>query len=229
MRLTRVIDLTGVAAADAPRLQAQLSFDTEEGYDNLIVEAHPVGSDDWTTLPEAGGLTATTPPTECEAGFLLEEHPFLEHYLTLGDPCLSTGTTGSWNAMTGSSGGWRQASFDLTAYAGEQVEVSISYVTDPFTGGVGAFIDDTRVVVGGAVIDAEGFETGLGAWSVPGPPPGSPPGGGDFRRAQALLSPAVTTADTVLLGFGVEQIGPPAERAAVLGRALRHLLGGPPT
>jgi Zinc carboxypeptidase/Immune inhibitor A peptidase M6 len=229
MRLTRVIDLTGVGAAQAPRLQAQLSFDTEEGYDNLIVEAHPVGSDDWTTLAEAGGLTTTTPPTECEAGFLLEEHPFLEHYLTLGDPCLATGTTGSWNAMTGSSGGWRQASFDLSQFAGQQVEVSISYVTDPFTGGVGAFIDDTRVVVGGAVTEAEGFETGLGAWSVPGPPPGSPPGGGDFRRAQALLSPAVTTADTVLFGFGVEQIGSAAERAAVLGRAVRHLLGEPPT
>jgi hypothetical protein len=225
MRLTRTIDLSGVTAAQAPQLQAQLSFDTEEGYDHLIVEAHPVGSDDWTTLPDAGGLTSTTPPTECEAGFLLDEHPFLLHYLTPGTPCTATGTSGSWNSMTGSSGGWRQASFDLSAYAGRQVEVSVSYVTDPFTGGVGVFVDDTRVVVAGAVREAEGFETGLGPWSVPGPPPGSPPGGGDFKRAQALLSPAVTTSDTVLLGFGVEQVGAAAEREALLGRAVRLLLG----
>ena len=36
--------------------------------------------------------------------------------------------------------------FDLSAYAGQQVEVSITYVTDPGTGGVGAFVDDTKVV-----------------------------------------------------------------------------------
>jgi hypothetical protein len=229
MRLTRVVDLGGVTAAQAPQLQAQLSFDVEPGYDSVIVEAHPVGSDDWTTLPEAGGLTGTTPPTECEAGFLVEEHPFLLHYLTPGDPCASTGTSGSWNAMTGSSGGWQQVAFDLSAFAGQQVEVSISHVTDAFTGGVGVFVDDTRVVVGGAVTEAEGFETGLGPWSVPGPPPGSPPGGGDFQRAQALLSPAVTTSDTVLFGFGIEQIGSGDERAAVLGRAVRLLLGETPT
>ena len=166
----------------------------------------------------------TDVPAECEAGFLLEEHPFLLHYLTLGDACTATGTSGKWNAMTGNSGGWQQATFDLSAYAGKQVEVSISYVTDPSTGGVGAFVDDTKVLVGGAVTESEGFETGLGAWSIPGPPPGSPPAGGDFRRAQGLLFSAVSTEDSVLLGFGVEQIESPAERAAVLGKALKHLL-----
>jgi hypothetical protein len=229
MRLTRTIDLSGVSAAQAPQLQAQLSFDTEEGYDNVIVEAHPVGSDDWTTLPEAGGLSNSDPPTECEAGFLLEEHPWLLHYLTPGNPCGTTGTSGSWHRMTGNSGGWRQVAFDLSAFAGEQVEVSISYVTDVSAGGIGVFVDDTRVVVGGDVVEAEGFETGLGPWSVPGVPAGSPPGGGDFQRAQAMLAPAVTTDDTVLYGFGVEQLGSAAERAAVLGWARRHLLGGEST
>ena len=104
MRLTRTFDLSGVAAAATPTLRAQLSFDTEAGYDHVIVEAHPVGSDDWTTLPETGGLTSTAVPTECEAGFLLEEHPFLEHYLTPGNPCTATGSSGTWNAMTGSFG-----------------------------------------------------------------------------------------------------------------------------
>ena len=176
MRLARTIDLTGVTAGQTPQLQAKLSFDTEPGYDNVIVEAHTVGKDDWTTLPEAGGLTSTDVPAECEAGFLLEEHPFLLHYLTLGDACTATGTSGKWNAMTGNSDGWQQATFDLSAYAGKQVEVSISYVTDPSTGGVGAFVDDTKVLVGGAVTESEGFETGLGAWSIPGPPRRKPTG-----------------------------------------------------
>jgi hypothetical protein len=224
MRLSRTIDLTGVTAAQTPQLQAKLSFDTEPGYDNVIVEAHTVGSQDWTTLPEADGLTTTDVPTECEGGFLLEEHPFLLHYLTPGATCTASGTTGTWNAMTGNSGGWQQATFDLSAYAGQQVEVSISYVTDPSAGGVGAFVDDTQVLVGGVVREHEGFETGLGAWSVPGPPAGSPPAGGDFQRAQGLLFSAVSTEDSVLFGFGIEQIASPAERAAVLGKAMEHLL-----
>ncbi|HYO38087.1 MAG TPA: M14 family zinc carboxypeptidase [Nocardioidaceae bacterium] len=224
-RLSRTIDLRTATAAQNPQLQAQLSFDTEPGYDNVIVEAHPVGSDDWTTLSEAGGLTTTDVPPECEAGFLLEEHPFLLHYLTPGEEaCTPTGTTGAWNAMTGSSDGWKQATFDLSAYAGQQVEVAISYVTDPSSGGVGAFVDDTKVVVDGVVRESEGFETGLGPWTVAGPPTGSPPGGAHFRRAPGLFVGAVTTADSVLFGFGLEHIASRGQRADVIGEAMRSLL-----
>jgi hypothetical protein len=56
---------------------------------------------------------------------------------------------------------------------------------------VGAFIDDTKVLIGGDVSEQEGFESGLGAWSIPGPPAGSPPAGGDLRRAQGLHFGAV--------------------------------------
>ncbi|SDS38755.1 Immune inhibitor A peptidase M6 [Friedmanniella luteola] len=225
-RLARTFDLTDVTASQTPSLAAQLSFDTEEGYDHVIVEAHPVGSDDWTTLPETGGLTSTALPAECEAGFLLEEHPFLEHYLTPGDPCTATGTTGAWHTMTGSSGGWQEATFDLSAYAGQQVEVSISYVSDPSTGGIGLVVDDTALLVGGVTTQAEGFEAGLGAWSVLGPPSGSPTVGVDFVRSEALLSGAVTTEDSVLLGFGLEQVESATERAAIVRTAMRHLVGG---
>jgi hypothetical protein len=224
MRLARTVDLTGVPAAQAPKLQFQLSFNTEPGYDSVIVEAHNPGQDNWTTLPDENGGTTQQAPPECADGsFLFDSHPFLTHYLS-GTPCGPSGTTGSWNAFTGNSGGWRQVSVDLSAYAGQQVEVSISYVTDPGSGGVGAFVDDTRLVAGGATVEAEGFETGLGAWSIPGPPPPSI-NANDWVRSGTLvdLSAAVTTSDTVLLGFGVEQFATPADRAAVLGRALAHL------
>jgi hypothetical protein len=36
---------------------------------------------------------------------------------------------------------------------------------------------------------------------------------------------SVMTRDTALLGFGIESLATPAERADVLGRVLRRLLG----
>jgi len=223
-RLVRTIDLGSMAAADAAELQFALSFDTETGYDNVIVEAHPVGSDEWTTLPEVGGLTNSDIPAECELGFLTAEHPFLLHYLTQADPCTPTGSTGEWHRMTGNSDGWRQVGFDLSRYAGRQVEVSISYVTDTASGGIGVFVDDTRLAVRGASTEAEGFEAGLGAWAVPGAPTGSPGNQRDYHRAQRLLAASITTSDTVLMGFGVEQSADAAQRSELLGRVLRYLL-----
>ena len=85
---------------------------------------------------------------------------------------------------TGDSGGWQQVAFDLSAFAGKQVEVSISYVTDPAFGAVGVFVDDTRVTAGGATLDAEGFETGLGVWAPTGAA-GGQPGRGERVRPLA--------------------------------------------
>ena len=228
MRLTRTVDLSGVTAAQAPSLQFALSYDVETGFDNVIVEAHPVGTDTWTTLPEAGGLSDTTPPTDCQAG-LLELHPFLGHYLTGGDTCTASGTTGTWNAITGTSDGWQDVGFDLSPYAGGQVEVAISYVTDQAVGGAGVFVDQTRLAIGGAAEQPEGFETDLGPWTAPGVPEGSPATDAGFVRAQSQVGGAITTKDTVLLGFGIEQVPDAAARAALLGAIVRGLTGASPT
>ncbi|MFD5131508.1 M14 family metallopeptidase [Streptomyces olindensis] len=225
-RLTRTVDLTGVTAADRPALRSRLMWDTEPGYDNVLVEAHTAGADDWTTLPEAGGATRTTVPTECEGGFYIGEHPWLKHYLTQSaEGCTATGSTGSWNSLTGTSGGWQQVDFDLSAYAGRTVEISISYVTDPGTGGYGVLADETSLVVGGTAKETEGFETSLGAWKVAGPPAGSPAVTKDWTRTGALLETygAVTTDDTMLLGFGLEHVAAPADRAALMRKALASL------
>ncbi|MFE9770077.1 M14 family zinc carboxypeptidase [Streptomyces sp. NPDC005931] len=225
-RLTRTVDLTGVSAADAPALRTRLLWDTEPGYDHVVVEARTAGGDDWTTLPEAGGATRTTVPTECEGGFYVGEHPWLEHYLTVGaDGCTATGTTGSWNSLTGSSGGWQLVNFDLSAYAGRTVEVSISYVTDPGSGGHGVLADEASLVVGGTARETEGFETSLGAWKVAGPPAGSPAVLKDWARTGALFRTygAVTTEDTVLLGFGLEHLTSAADRTALMRKALAAL------
>ncbi|MFE7777600.1 M14 family zinc carboxypeptidase [Streptomyces sp. NPDC057445] len=225
-RLTRTVDLTGVAAADKPQLRLALNWNTEPGYDHAILEAHTVGAEDWTTLPEASGLTGTAVPDECEAGFFLNGHPFLRHYLTLGaGGCTAAGTSGSWNSFTGSSAGWKQVSFDLSAYAGKKVELSVSSVTDPGSGGRGVFVDNAALFAGGTEKDGEGFETSLGPWTTPGAPEGSPEVAGDWARSGELFVSyaAVTTRDTVLLGFGLEHIAEPAARNRLLGKALTVL------
>ncbi|MFI0351743.1 M14 family zinc carboxypeptidase [Actinomadura sp. 9N407] len=226
-RLTRTIDLSTVTAAQLPALQAQLSYSTEGGYDHVIVEARTAGGEDWTTLADKNGRTSSAVPSECEAGYFLAMHPFLGHYLTGGNPCQNTGSSGKWNSFTGDSNGWVPAAFDLSAYAGKKVEVTIAYVSDPFTGGSGLFVDDTKVTTSGGQLDAEGFESGLGPWAIQGAPAGSPGNPSEFVRTQALIDSvsAVATRDTLTLGFGLEQVTTRKEQEALMRRALDHLLG----
>lgn len=225
-RLTRTVDLTGVSAADRPQLKLALNWNTEEGYDHALLEARTAGGEDWTTLPDLGGLSSAAVPEECAAGFFVNGHPFLRHYLTLADGgCTAQGTSGVWNSFTGSSGGWKQVSFDLSAYAGRTVEVSLAYVTDPGSGGRGVFADQARLGVGGSDQAVEGFESSLGPWTAQGAPAGSPDVPGDWSRTGELFRSyaAVTTRDTVLLGFGLEHLAAPADRAVLVGKALRAL------
>ncbi|WP_127794440.1 M14 family metallopeptidase [Agromyces sp. LHK192] len=223
-RLGRTFSVPALGAGETATFDAQLSYSAELQYDHVIVEVRPVGTDDWTTLPDLNGGTSTAPPAECEAGFFVGQHPQLESYLTVANPCLPTGTTGEWNSFTGSSGGWTDVSFDLSAYAGQDVELVISYVTDPFTGEVGAIVDDIRFTVAGVESEAEGFETGLGAWSVLGAPAGSPGNTADWERI-SLEGPyysATATPNTLMLGFGLEQLESDAARAEVVARILAH-------
>lgn len=227
-RLTRTVDLTQVTAAQAPTLRTRMLWDTEEGYDHAVLEAHTAGADDWTTLPEKNGATSTAVPAECEAGFFIAAHPALKRYLTQGaGGCTAAGTSGQWNSFTGASAGWQEVSFDLSAYAGKKVEVSFSYITDPGSGGRGVLLDNTSVVVGGQAVETEGFESSLGAWSVPGPPAGSPAVVTDWGRTGELFRTygAVTTDDTVLLGFGLEHVAAAADRTALIRKALTAIGG----
>ncbi|MCM1972781.1 M14 family metallopeptidase [Streptomyces sp. G1] len=225
-RLTRTVDLTSVTASQAPTLRARMLWSTEPGYDHAVLEARTAGGDDWTTLPELGGATGTAVPEECSAGFFIQAHPALGRYLTLdGGACAASGRSGAWNSFTGASDGWQEVSFDLSAYAGRTVELSFSYITDPGSGGRGVLVDNASVVIGGGAAETEGFETSLGAWTTPGPPAGSPAVVKDWSRVGQLFRTygAVTTHDTVLLGFGLEHVVAPADRTALIGEALASL------
>jgi hypothetical protein len=218
-RLTRTIDLTGASAGS---LDFWTSYDIESDWDYAFVEARPVGTEQWTTLPDANGHTQQGTGDSCAEGWH-ELHPFLEHYQ--GTDCSATGTTGEWNAATGNSNGWQEWSVDLSRYAGQQVEVSIAYASDWGTQGLGAFVDDTRVVVDGVEQSATSFETDLGGWTVSGAPPGSEPNNNDWQRDQLAFEEGavVITDDTVYAGFGAEGLAP-AQRDDFVARSLQYLL-----
>ncbi len=236
-RLTRTIDLT---AQTAGALSFQISHDTEVEWDFVFVEAHTVGQDNWTTLPDLNGNTTNDTGLSCPAFPITEFHPRLAHYMTYTGPaggsadpadCTPTGTTGVWNAATGNSGGFHAWNVDLSAYAGQQVEVSISYSSDAGVQGLGVFVDDVTVTTGATATTAD-FETDLGGWAIEGAPdPTGPnaPNDNDFIRTSDVGyvdGPGVATADTLLWGFGFEGVSDQATRASLMKDALTYLAGG---
>ncbi len=228
-RLATTVDLTGAASGS---VEINLSYDIESPYwDFLIFEVHTVGQDDWTTLEVPGltsqGLTDGNGNSSCESGWQQQIHPLIERYQTLNadGTCSPVGTTGEWHAVAGSGNGWETWDLDLSAYAGSEVELVISYVTDWGTLGQGVFLDDTSVIVDGATVSETSFESGLDFWEVLGPPEGTAPTDGDWVRSTGVIVTwaAVTTDDTILHGFGLEGITTEAMRNEVMGRSLDHL------
>ncbi|MBX6765970.1 MAG: immune inhibitor A, partial [Actinomadura rubrobrunea] len=216
-RLTRTIDLTGKSSG---RLTFHTSYETEADWDFFFVEAHTVGQDDWTTLPDANGHTRQVTGQSCASGWRTL-HPHLNHYQ--GQDCSPTGTTGAWHAATGKSNGYQEWSIDLSAYAGKKVEVSITYVSDWATQGLGVFVDDVKVTADSETVAETSFETDLGGWTVAGPPEGSAPAANDWSRSRRAFEEGagVVTKDTVYVGFGLEGLST-AARNDFVKRAMRH-------
>ncbi len=218
-RMTRTVDLTSATSGE---LSFQMSHDTELDWDYVIVEAHEVGSDQWTTLPDENGHTQQGTGDSCAEGWV-DIHPFVAHYQ--GADCSATGDTGTWHAATGNSSGWQEWAVDLSAYAGQQVEVSISYLTDWGTQGLGVFVDDTTVTVDGVVTAETSFEDGLGGWT-PAPAPDGTRVTNNWTRTQKAFEEgaATVTEDTVFSGFGAEGLTTAQMRRDFVARAMAHLL-----
>jgi hypothetical protein len=234
-RLQTTVDLTGKPGGS---LTFKLSYLTEPGYDFVFVEAHTVGQEDWTTLPDQNGATTndTGPGCNDPDPFWLNENPFLRHYITrAADPssdtgftCTPTGSSGSWNAATGNSSGFNDWNVDLAPFAGKQVELSITYASDPGVQLLGTFVDDVKVTSGAQTLLSTSFEDGtLAPFAVGAPPPGSKH---VFKNWIATKSkgfedgPGIRTSRSLLLGFGVEGVNGAANRAKLLKDGL-SLLG----
>jgi zinc carboxypeptidase len=203
------------------------SYDTEFHWDFVFVEIHNLATDTWSTAPDLNGHTEGGTPAStgesCPAGWH-ELHPWLEQYQ--GANCNGAG----WHASSGRSAGWEEWRIDLDAFAapGEQIEVYISYASDWAVQGLGTFVDFVQMP-GEAV---ESFETGLGAWTITGPPAGSDPNFNNFIRTQsvgfeegAIVSETPTTANfaSLYFGFGFEGIRGPSNRNSVMDASLDHL------
>jgi hypothetical protein len=224
-RLTHTITVP----AGGADLSFWVSRVTELDWDYVFVEAHTVGQDNWTTLADLNGHTSTDTGESCPAGWDTL-HPQIDHYTTFnpGPPpaCTSTGTTGSWNAATGDSGGWEQWDVDLSAYAGSQVEVSLTYASDWATQGLGVFIDDIVSSTGEGTTSFENDGDPLDGWVIGGAPD-SAPNPNNFEVTTAAGFPegaVVSTPASVYMGFGFEGISDAANRAAVMRRAVDYLL-----
>jgi hypothetical protein len=198
----------------------------------VFVEAHTPGQDDWTTLPDVNGNTSDSVGASCDINWDTL-HPFLAHYQTNTskseeageEDCAPTGTTGAWNAASGNSGGYQAWEVDLSAYKGKQVEISITSAQDFAVAGLGAFVDDASVVKDGAVAEETSFEADFAGFTAGPAPEGSQPAPQWERTGSVGLmeGPGIATRDTVYLGFGLEGVSTPAQRAALVGRAMRHL------
>jgi hypothetical protein len=184
-RLTRTISVPSSGAS----LSFWITRDTEPGWDFAFVEAQTVGQADRTTLEEENGHTSQDTGFSCP--FWLGLHPFLTRFQTDNgdDTCSPHGTTGEWWASSGENEGWQQWEFDLSAYAGKQVKISVSYATDDFVQLAGVFVDDIVVSTGEGSTSFEDDGDTFDGWTVPGAPAGSAPNTNDWIVGTAADGP----------------------------------------
>ena len=141
-RLTRAFDFSGLPAGADLTMFVQMWFDIEEDYDYGYVLVSRDGRK-WDILP--GQRTTTENPSGNSFG-----HAY---------------TTKSNAARRAESPAWIQESFDLSAYAGEEVLVRFEYVTDDAVNAPGWFIDDIAIP---AINYATDFEQGEDGWDSEG-------------------------------------------------------------
>ncbi|NUK30310.1 immune inhibitor A [Parageobacillus sp. VR-IP] len=113
--------------------QAKLTFKTwyqiEKDWDYASVEVKENGSNQWVTIP--GTITTTDNPNGQNPG----------------------------NGITGSSNGWVDAQFDLSAYAGKTIELRFHYVTDVYVAEAGWYVDDVQVMADDVAVLKDDVET----------------------------------------------------------------------
>ena len=180
-RLSRTIDVP----AEGAQLSFWMNYNTEGAWDFVFVEAHTVGNEDWTTLPDLNGHTFQDTGLSCPAWHAI--HPFLGHYQD--SSCVPNGTTGAWWAATGTSDGFEQWVVDLSAYAGNEVEISITYASDNFVQGDGVIVDDVVVSTGEGTTSFENDGDTFDGWTVSGAPAGSAPNPNDWIAASVADLP----------------------------------------
>ena len=203
--------------AGNPGLSFWASYIIEADWDYFFVEVCTAGTDICTTVPESNGFSDTSTGQSCPSG-ITGLHPFLANYMDAD--CNPSGATGQWHAITGNSAGWKQHNYDLSAYAGQSVDVYITYMTDWGTNLNGVFLDDISI----SGYPDQGFETNQDNWNASVAP--GTTNTNQWLVTRDLMIPAgsvIRTDDTVFMGFGFEAIDTADNRSAVMNRIIKYL------
>ena len=90
------------------------------------------------------------------------------HTTSLADPAAISTVVANLPGFTGHSGGWVQESFDLSAYAGQEVLLRFLYITDWATVEGGFYVDDLMLVDAYSTWQYDDLESGSGNWVLGG-------------------------------------------------------------
>lgn len=103
-------------------------YDIETDWDYASVQVKEAGSNKWTAIQ--GTITTDTDPNEQNPG----------------------------HGITGSSKGWVDATFELSAYIGKNIELKFNYWTDVAVSLTGFYVDDITITVDGNQVLADNAE-----------------------------------------------------------------------
>lgn len=121
---------------------AQLSFkiwyQIEQDWDYGSIQVKESGSSTWETIP--GNITTTANPNNQNPG----------------------------NGITGTSNGWVDGIFDLSAYAGKKIDLRFNYWTDVAAIDIGYYVDDIVITADGTQILADNADGANSAFTFAG-------------------------------------------------------------
>jgi immune inhibitor A len=117
-------------------------YDIEPGWDFGFVQVSADGGATWTSLNLPGTTSAH-------------------------DPSAMDQIVANLPGFTGASGGWAMKTADLSAYAGQQIQLRFRYMTDWGTTGAGFYVDDITVTGNGAVLFSD-TEASSAGWTAAG-------------------------------------------------------------
>ncbi|GGH74071.1 M6 family metalloprotease-like protein/LPXTG-motif cell wall-anchored protein [Pullulanibacillus pueri] len=117
-----------LSSANSAELQFKTWYSIEQDFDYAYVGVSEDNGKNWTNI--AGNITTTADPNVANLG----------------------------NGITGESNGWKDATFDLSAYSGKKIMLRFEYVGDPYVAQAGFYVDDIAIKADGKAIfndDAE--------------------------------------------------------------------------
>ena len=148
-------------------------FRTHSGINCASTQNYAYNSDNRLICTNYNGTSSFMVPAANQFPRLRFWHWF-NYANALGYVEISTNNGGSWNQISPtyegitSGGVWSRPSIDLSAFAGQNVQIAFHFTSGGCCGNAqGWYVDDVAVVTGSPVLNnPESFESGGGDWSV---------------------------------------------------------------